>query len=381
MTHPQTIKKAAALIELFEGKEVEAYLDPVGIPTICTGMTKYSNGEPVRLGDVCYEAICSAYTEEQIERDILPEVSKIPGWRKLGACRQAALISFAWNMGYDFFEKPEYEALQEVLKEGATRPEAYEDVEYILSLYSKSAGVQLPGLMYRREIESNEWRKESVKPIHLFASQDTYLKKAPIKEKELSDYGKHFVEVEEELVVSRLEEIAGDSHSKVIVFGSSESWYIEQPHWREKIATNFVTKKAEKVDWNILEDRVGNYLTIGEVLQYDPRRAPAEGSKEEKNLIELANQFDAIREAWGAPIGVVGGYRPEQQSIDDYHRKGMALDIYPVNDSVEDFARWLRKRWNGGLSLQKEKGYVHIDIRYHSRFSKRPQQSLKSLAI
>ena len=40
MTHPLTITKAAALIELFEGVEVEAYLDPLGVPTLCTGMTQ-----------------------------------------------------------------------------------------------------------------------------------------------------------------------------------------------------------------------------------------------------------------------------------------------------------------------------------------------------
>ena len=44
MTHPLTIKKAASLIERFEGSEVESYLDPLGVPTICTGMTRYSNG-------------------------------------------------------------------------------------------------------------------------------------------------------------------------------------------------------------------------------------------------------------------------------------------------------------------------------------------------
>ena len=154
MTHPLTITKAAALIELFEGVEVEAYLDPLGVPTLCTGMTQYSNGERVRMGDVCYESICTEYTIEQIERDVLPEVSKIPGWDNLGSNRQSALISFAWNMGFNFFEVEGFEDMQEALKEGVDHPEAYEDIGCIFGLYSKSYGGQLPGLMYRREVES-----------------------------------------------------------------------------------------------------------------------------------------------------------------------------------------------------------------------------------
>ena len=381
MTHPLTVKKATSLIEMFEGTEVESYLDPLGVPTICTGMTRYSNGEPVRLGDVCFESVCTAYTEELIGRDILPEMSKIPGWDNLGSCRQAALISFAWNMAYDFFDRPEYEELQEVLKEGAVRPEAYEDVGYVLGRYAKSAGVEMPGLMYRREVEANEWQKESVSPIHLTASQDTYLKKAPIESLQLSDKGKEYIEVEEEITVSRITEIPRDAHCKVKILGSGEEWILYQPHWREKVATNFVTKKAESIDWNVLEDRAGIYLTVGEILQYDPCRAPLRGSEDETQLIELAKQFDAIREAWGAPIGVVGGYRPEEKIIDNYHSKGMALDIYPVNDSLAEFSKWLGKRWNGGILLNNKKGYLHIDTRRGGTFSSRPQQSLKSLAI
>jgi len=381
MTHPLTITKAAALIELFEGIEVEAYLDPLGVPTLCTGMTKYSNGERVRMGDVCYESICTEYTKEQIERDVLPEVSKIPGWDNLGSNRQSALISFAWNMGFNFFEVEGFEDMQEALKEGVDHPEAYEDIGCIFGLYSKSYGEQLPGLMYRREVESKEWNKETIRPLKLTASQDTFLKKAPIDDLLLSDSGKEYIEVEEELLVSRLEEIPRDCHAWITIYGSGKRWIINQTHWREQVANNFVTKKAEKVDWHAMEDRVSKYLTVGEVLAYDPRRAPIEGSTDEKNLLKLAEEFDGIREAWGAPIGVVGGYRPEEKIKDNYHSKGMALDIYPVQDCLIEFSRWLAKRWTGGFLPNKQKGYVHIDSRKNGAFSKRPQQSLKSFAI
>ncbi|MAX45505.1 MAG: hypothetical protein CMB24_01760 [Euryarchaeota archaeon] len=381
MTHPLTIEKAAALIEKFEGVEVESYLDPQGVPTICTGLTKYSNGDPVRMGDVCFAAICTEYTKEQIERDVLPEVSKIPGWDNLGPNRQAVIISFAWNMSIDFFEKPEFENLREVLKEGAKHPEAYEDVPFILGLFNKSYGEQLPGLMFRREMESDEWRKESVLPIHLEASDDTFIKKAPINHYLLSEEGKNYIETDEVLLISRLEEIPRDNHALVTLIGSGEKWFIEQRYWRERNATNFSIRKNDTVTWNVLEDRVGKYITVGEMLQYDPRRAPVEGSKDILNLLQLAEQFDSIREAWGAPIGVLGGYRPEEKIKDNYHSKGMALDIYPVEDDLVEFSRWLSRRWTGGFLPNKEKGYVHIDIRKNGAFYTRPQQSLKSLAI
>ena len=102
---------------------------------------------------------------------------------------------------------------------------------------------------------------------------------------------------------------------------------------------------------------------------------------DEINLLRLAEQFDSIREAWGAPIGILGAYRPEEKVVDNYHSKGMALDIYPVQDDLIEFSRWLSKRWTGGIFPNKDKSYIHIDIRRNGAFYSRPQQSLKSLAI
>ncbi len=79
--HPATLLKAAALIEEFEGIEEEAYLDPIGIPTICAGLTRYPNGTPVRMGDVCSGSICRAHLENMLLR----EYGENPG---LGAPRR-----------------------------------------------------------------------------------------------------------------------------------------------------------------------------------------------------------------------------------------------------------------------------------------------------
>ena len=60
---PLALATAINLIEGFEGVETQAYLDPVGIPTICAGLTRYPNGTPVRIGDVCNKEVCRRYLE------------------------------------------------------------------------------------------------------------------------------------------------------------------------------------------------------------------------------------------------------------------------------------------------------------------------------
>ena len=98
-THPRTKTLATELLIRLEGCETTAYLDPVGVPTICTGLTRYPNEEPVRLDDVCHEDICGRYTEKLITDKFIPVLSRIPGWSDFGAIRQSVLISFDWNMG------------------------------------------------------------------------------------------------------------------------------------------------------------------------------------------------------------------------------------------------------------------------------------------
>ncbi len=382
-----TIGLAVALIIQVEGIETDAYLNPVGVPTICTGMTSYPNGDPVRMGDVCNKTVCTGYTESMLKQEVIPAVSKIPGWNRFGARRQSALLSFAWNVGADFYQAEGFESITTVLEEGAEHPEAYEDMADVLGGYTKVNGEELPGLVKRRSIEGFEWDQESVKPLFLKSSQDTFLKKAPIGSMELSDQGKRRVWSDEEIIVVRVEEIPHDAHSWVTFFNSGEKWIIYGPHWREKTANEFIPKYSESINWCVAADRVSKYLTVGEILQYDPRRAPLPGSKAEKKIKEIAKEFDAIREAWGGPLGVASGYRPEPinrqvgGASNSYHVKGMALDIYPINnvddptdesDDMEYFHRWLVQRWSGGYGDGREKGFIHIDTRKRGGFRKKP---------
>jgi hypothetical protein len=48
----------------------------------------------------------------------------------------------------------------------------------------------------------------------------------------------------------------------------------------------------------------------------------------------------------------------------------MALDIYPVKEDfcLTVFGEWLGSRWTGGMHINYEKNYIHIDIRNNGSF-------------
>lgn len=374
--HPGTLLQAAALIEQFEGIETEAYLDPIGIPTICAGLTRYPNGVPVRMGDVCTKEVCRAHLEKMLLQEFVPAMEGIPGWSRLGAKRQAVLLSFAWNLGAKFYGSEGFETITGVLRDGAKRPEVYAQMGHALGLYVRAGGRVFPGLVARRKREAELWNLENDGTMIYLCKQNTFLKRAPIDSRYLSAQGRQEYLSGAEIAVSAVEEIAGDSHAWVRLNGTGERWAIYLPHWIEKSALQ-PSPKSSKIDWGNFACPVGQYITVGEVLQYDARRRPTPGSKEEAAIIAVCAEFDKIREAWGGAIGVTSGYRPEPINRqvggvrDSYHVRGQALDIYPIGESLEKFHSWLLKRWSGGYGDGRAKGFIHIDTRSGGGFDAR----------
>lgn len=376
-THPQTLDRACELIERFEGIETEAYLDPVGVPTICAGVTRYPSGAPVRMGDICDPRICRAHLESLLQKEYLPAVCCIPGWGELGRERQAVLLSFAWNMGARFYGAAGFETITRVLRDGAKRPEIYGQMAQALALYVNAGGRPLQGLIERRKQEGAIWNSEDNGTMKFIANQDTLLKKAAIDSHYLSDAGKRPYAKGEVLAVTKLEEIPADSHAWLTLNGSGERWAAYLPHWREE-QSKPAPAAAKGIDWSDFACPVGKYITVGEVLQYDARRKPMPGSEIEKAIIGVCREFDAIREAWSGPLGITSGYRPEPINSqvggvpNSYHVKGMALDIYPIGESLQKFHEWLVQRWSGGYGDGRPKGFIHIDTRNGGKFSARP---------
>ena len=374
-----TLALSMGLIEKFEGVENSAYLDAGGVPTICAGLTRYPDGSPVRIGDVCSETVCDGYLKSMVEDQYIPKLQRIPGWKRLGRHRQSVLISFAWNMGANFYGSNGFESISRVLRDGASNPEAYEKMPDALMLYNRANGVELLGLTRRREYEGQVWARENDGVRVLEATANTYLKKAAIPGEYLSANALVAFSPGENIRVVATDEIPADTHEWVTLEGTGEKWVINQPQWyasrRREQSPNISGKDA--IDWNDFDAYVSKYLTVGEVLQYDSRRKPESGSGEESAIMLLAEQFDAVREAWGGPLGITSGYRPEPINTDiggvsgSYHAKGMALDIYPVDDSCKAFYKWISRRWSGGLGEGCQKGFVHIDIRDSGKFHPR----------
>jgi len=374
-----TLALSMGLIERFEGVENSAYLDAGGVPTICAGLTRYPDGSPVRMGDVCSETVCDGYLKSMVEDRYIPKLREIPGWERLGRHRQSVLISFAWNMGLNFYGSNGFESISKVLRDGVNNPEAYEKMPQTLKLYNRANGVELLGLTRRRRYEGQIWEQENDGVRVLEATANTYLKKAAISGEYLSANALMAISPGENIRVVATDEIPADTHQWVTLEGTGEKWVMYQPHWyakhEEEPSPNI--SGTDAIDWNDFDAYVSKYLTVGEVLQNDARRKPDKGSDEELAIIALAQQFDAVREAWGAPLGITSGYRPEPINAEiggvsgSYHAKGMALDIYPVDDSCKAFYKWISRRWSGGLGEGCRKGFVHIDIRDSGEFHPR----------
>ncbi len=373
---PLALAIAINLIEGFEGTETQAYLDQVGVPTICSGITRYPNGMPVRIGDVCNKAVCQRYLEDMLKHEYVPPLFSIPGWNDFGPRRQAVLISFAWNLGPNFYGNTGFETISSVLKEGAEKPESYSKLPEALNLYVKANGVELEGLKIRRRREGQLWQCEENGVMKFECVVPTFLKKAPIDNRFLSSEGRQGFETGECFDASSVEGLADDAHAWITVAGLGEKWAIYMPHWK-LIEPLPIPDVDEKVDWGDFSARIGTSATVGEVLSYDKRRRPVEGSKEEEELFFISGQYGLIQEAWGGPLGITSGYRPEPFNTrvggvpGSYHSKGMALDIYPVGDSCATFYKWLAKRWTGGLGDGCHKGFVHIDTRSNGEFHAR----------
>ncbi|MNZ54089.1 Lysozyme RrrD [compost metagenome] len=87
-----TLGLAAVVVANYEGLRTSAYLDPVGIPTICYGHTATA-----RMGQALSQAECDRLLEGDLGEALaaVDKLVKVP----LPVERRAALASFAYNVG------------------------------------------------------------------------------------------------------------------------------------------------------------------------------------------------------------------------------------------------------------------------------------------
>lgn len=129
---------AVSLIAVWEGRSLVAYVDPVGIPTICEG---YTHG--VKLGDVATPQQCDALTAQEAARALAVVDASVS--RPLPAGVRVALASFVYNVGPRNYQGS---TLLRKLRAGDVRGACNE-----LPRWVYAGGRKLRGLERRRQAE------------------------------------------------------------------------------------------------------------------------------------------------------------------------------------------------------------------------------------
>lgn len=142
--------KVELIIE-FEGFHDTAYADPLlgwRVPTIGYGTTVYNTGIKVKQGDTITKEEAIDQLLHYVNKRIIPKLSKIPYWNQMNINQQSALISFAYNLGENFYRKNGFNSISNILarKEWSKVPE-------ILKLYRNPGSNVEQGLLRRRIAE------------------------------------------------------------------------------------------------------------------------------------------------------------------------------------------------------------------------------------
>lgn len=128
----------AFLVAPFEGKENKAYIDPVGIYTICYGETKNVKKGDYKTDEQCLESLAEDLVSH--DKGMMKAVNV-----QLSDNQHAALLSFCYNVGVSKCTKS---TAFKYLNQGK-----YADACRELLRWNKAGGKVLRGLTLRREAE------------------------------------------------------------------------------------------------------------------------------------------------------------------------------------------------------------------------------------
>ena len=143
------------LIKEFEGCHLTAYPDPLsgGLPiTIGWGSTRDFDSTPFKRGRVITQKYADTLLEFKVKNKFLPKLSKIPYWSEMNENQKGALLSFAYNLGADFFNAPGFNTISRKLKE-----KDWKGIPATLELYRNPGSKVEAGLLRRRKAEGKLW--------------------------------------------------------------------------------------------------------------------------------------------------------------------------------------------------------------------------------
>jgi GH24 family phage-related lysozyme (muramidase) len=148
---------AIALIAQFEGFVDHAYPDPAsgGEPwTIGFGFTQL-HGRPVQPGDTLSRSEGDALLRSGVDSCAAHLANTIPYWGEMASDQRCALISFAWNLGENFYgDDSHFHTISTCL-----RSRAWTQVPDALLLYCNPGTAVEAGLRGRRQAEADLWRQ------------------------------------------------------------------------------------------------------------------------------------------------------------------------------------------------------------------------------
>lgn len=132
-----------------------AYPDPLtgGLPiTIGWGSTKDFDGKPLQLGQKISQKVADDLLIAQIKNQFLPPLTKIPYWDQMNMNQRGALLSFAYNLGANFYGSSNFNTITRMLKE-----QRWNEVPKVLEMYRNPGSKVEAGLLRRRKAEGKLW--------------------------------------------------------------------------------------------------------------------------------------------------------------------------------------------------------------------------------
>jgi GH24 family phage-related lysozyme (muramidase) len=150
------IRLASLLIREFEGCHLTAYPDPLsgGEPwTIGWGTTTYFDGIKVKKGDTITQEEADAYLAEWLEQAVRTLAKRVPTWGKMNERQHAALLSFSYNLGINWYGSAGFETITAKVKGSQ-----WAEVPAALLLYRNPGTSVEAGLKRRRKAEGDLFR-------------------------------------------------------------------------------------------------------------------------------------------------------------------------------------------------------------------------------
>lgn len=145
------------LIQEFEGCHLKAYYDPLtgGLPiTIGWGSTRRKDGSRFMIGNIITQDEADDLLYFQLRREFIPSLEKIPYWNKMNDEMRGAILSFAYNLGADFYGSSGFNTITNDLKS-----KEWSKVPESLKLYRNPGSNVEAGLLRRRIAEGNLFNK------------------------------------------------------------------------------------------------------------------------------------------------------------------------------------------------------------------------------